>query len=64
MKQQKQQPQPRQPSSQKEKENRKSPPGIGSSQGQDRGSGDMNSSQTTQHGSMVGESTGAFKERP
>lgn len=38
--------------------------GIGSSQGQDRGSSDMNESQNTQHGSLVNESTGAFKERP
>ena len=41
--------------------------GIGSSQGQDRGSSHMNESQSTQQGSgssMVNESTGAFKERP
>ena len=64
MKEQKQPSQPQEPSADRD---RKSRPGIGSSQGQDRGSSDTKPSPNHDPAnteSIVGASTGAFKERP
>ena len=54
----------RQESSGKASTNRAGQGGVGSGAAQDRGSSKGNDRPSTQEGSMVNESTGAFKERP